>query len=727
MMNFVKIEDTGKRLLERFPIIKKIFKRIYQITMYIISHENIKMEGNIECVSPKDEYEYFFGYYDKSPWNSTDRYMLCLKVKCAYKNVAPREKAELVVIDTQDNNKVYKIAETNAWNVQQGCMAQWLGPDFSEKIIYNDFREEHYCSVIYNFKEKREEKVLKMPIYSVDNKGTFALSLDFSRLHTLRKGYGYSNLKDTTKNEKCPNKTCIWKINIQTGDIIELFKYTDFLSFETRNEMIGAIHKVNHIMISPDGKRFMVLHRWFQKGKKYTRLITANCDGTEMYNLSDDNFTSHCYWKNNNEILSFMNKKNKGKHYYLMKDRTQEYKMFWEPLDTDGHCSYSPNKQLIVTDTYPNRKRLANVYICKENNEIERIARVFSPFKYDNEVRCDLHPRWNYQGNKICIDSVHEGKRGLYIINLKNDNSITKEQEEKTSITILMSTYNGEKYLEDQINSLLSQKNVNLKILVRDDGSTDNTIKILEKYKKENKLEWYSNGHLDVQKSFLDLIQKAPKSDFYAFCDQDDVWEESKLEIAIKHLKKYNRELPSLYYSSLKLVDKDLNYIGIHKVNSKRTEYTSFVISNNAGCTMVFNDKLLKYIKKGKPNFILMHDSWLYKVCVSVGGNIYCDENSYILYRQHGNNVVGLQKGIKGKINNAKKYIFKFKIQEQIKELYEQYGQDMTPEYKELSEVICNYNKNIKKWIKLLNNKKINFRNKGLNIIFKLKVLLFKM
>jgi Tol biopolymer transport system component len=186
--------------------------------------------------------------------------------------------------------------------------------------------------------------------------------------------------------------------------------------------MEGASHKVNHLMISPNGKRFMVLHRWFQKGHKHTRLVTVDMDGSGMYNLSDDVFVSHCYWKNDGEILSFLRKKETGNHYYLMKDKTQEYRMLWPNLNTDGHCSYSPDGNFIITDTYPNRKRIASVYLCKEDGGeygvSQRIARVFSPFRYDNDCRCDLHPRWNRDGSKVCIDSVHEGRRGIYEIKL---------------------------------------------------------------------------------------------------------------------------------------------------------------------------------------------------------------------------------------------------------------------------------------------------------------------
>ena len=422
-MGFVEIENIGKQALEQFPVIKRSVKRVYQLASVAMSKEKFKSEGDVVRVSPDDGFEYFYGYYDKSPWDATDRYMICIKAKQAFKSVAPKEPATVGVIDTSDANKFIQIGVTHSWNVQQSCMAQWMGPDFSTRIIYNDFRNGKYCSVIYNFEDKKEEKVLPLPVYDVARDGSFALSLDFSRLHRMRPGYGYSNLPDTTKGVLCPDRTCIWKMDIPSGKITELFKYTDFAAFEPVETMDGAEHKVNHLMISPNGKRLMVLHRWFQKGRKHTRLVTVNVDNTEMYNLSDDVFVSHCYWKNDQEILSFLRKKETGNHYYLMKDQTQEYKMYWPELNTDGHCSYSPDRKYIITDTYPNRKRIASVYLCtEEDNRSRRIARVFSPFRYDNDCRCDLHPRWNHKGDKVCIDSVHNGIRGLYVIRVPLSN-----------------------------------------------------------------------------------------------------------------------------------------------------------------------------------------------------------------------------------------------------------------------------------------------------------------
>src|SRR5699024_8622480 len=158
--------------------------------------------------------------------------------------------------------------------------------------------------------------------------------------------------------------------------------YTDFANFEARPEMKNAEHKVNHIMLNPSGDRFMVLHRWLDGTNKYTRLVTVNVDGTEMYNLNDDNMTSHCYWKNNNEIIAYAYKKSSGYGYYIFKDRTIKYRKEWQEVSVDGHPSYSPDGSLAVTDTYPDRARLSSIYIMKKSS-VKRVARVFAPFKYD--------------------------------------------------------------------------------------------------------------------------------------------------------------------------------------------------------------------------------------------------------------------------------------------------------------------------------------------------------
>lgn len=426
----MSLEQRINYQLNKFPAIKKVIKRVYQLSMYAISPK-IKSEGNITRVSPDDNnHEYFFGYYDKSPWDASDRYMLCLKANDTWSDVSPKEAAEILLIDTKDNNKVKVLGKTSAWNVQQSCMLQWLGPDYSSKILYNDFRDGKYCSVILNI-EGGEENVIPAPVYSVSADGTFALTLDFSRLYNLRPGYGYYNKKEKTEGIALPDTTAIWKVDLVTGEVTSLMKYTDFAKFEPRAEMQqkGSVHKVNHIMLSPNGKRFMVLYRWFNGQRKYTRLVTCNVDETDMYVLSDDDMVSHCFWKNDNEILAFENKKDSGPGYYLMKDKTQEYIHCWSQFSNDGHPSYSPDGSLIVTDSYPDRARVASINLMdgdETKKENTTIVRVFAPFKYDNDTRCDLHPRWNHAGDKICFDSVFEGHRGLYVVDVSTINKKKK-------------------------------------------------------------------------------------------------------------------------------------------------------------------------------------------------------------------------------------------------------------------------------------------------------------
>ena len=416
------IEQTINQQLNKHPGMKKGIKRIYQRVMYAVSPK-IKSEGDIIRISPDDGHEYFFGYYDKSPEDATGRYVLCLQAENTWRDVAPSTPAKILLIDTEkeenDPARVRTLATSHTWNVQQGCMMQWLGPDFDHEIIYNDFREGKFCSVVLDV-FNGAERVLDAPVYSVSADGTFALTLDFARLHRLRPGYGYSNIPEITVSQKIPDTDAIWKLDIASNTVTPVLTYTAFSSFEHRLEMKNAEHKVNHIMINPSGDRFMVLHRWFDGQRKYTRLVTANIDGSEMYNLSDDDMVSHCYWKNDEEVIAFENKKGQGAGYYLMQDKTQEFTRLWPEITADGHPSYNPDNNLVVTDTYPNKARVATLRVMY-GTQINDIGRVFAPFKYDNETRCDLHPRWSRDGKMVYFDSVFEGHRGLYRVKAYTD------------------------------------------------------------------------------------------------------------------------------------------------------------------------------------------------------------------------------------------------------------------------------------------------------------------
>lgn len=558
----MSLEQKINYQLNKYPAIKKVIKRTYQRTMYALSPK-IKSEGNIIRISPDDNnHEYFFGYYDKSPWDITDRYMLCMRANDTWSDVSPKVKADILLIDTQkeenDPSRVKKIAETNAWNVQQSCMLQWLGPDFNSKILYNDYRDGKYVSVILTL-ATMQEKIIPAPVYSVSKDGKFALTLDFSRLYELRPGYGYYNVPEKTKGIALPNTTAIWKVDLDSGEVTDLLKYTDFSNFEPRQEMKedGSVHKVNHIMLSPNGKRFMVLYRWFCGQRKYTRLITCDVDGTDMYVLSDDDMVSHCYWKDDAHILAFENKKITGPGYYLMTDKTNEYIHCWPQFSNDGHPSYSPDGTLIVTDSYPDRARIASINLM-DGDEIKKdnttIAKVFAPFKYDNDTRCDLHPRWNHASDKICFDSIFEGHRGLYVVNIP-ERVKTTHDDYKPLITAIVPVYNVEKYLERCIESIENQSYSNYEIILVNDGSTDGSLSLC----KELKTRYPNIKIIDKKNGGLSSARNAglkeANGEYIVFIDSDDWVSNDYFEYAIQIIKTYNADIADVMIAQVRNKD----------------------------------------------------------------------------------------------------------------------------------------------------------------------------
>lgn len=221
-------------------------------------------------------------------------------------------------------------------------------------------------------------------------------------------------------------------------------------------------------------------------------------------------------------------------------------------------------------------------------------------------------------------------------------------------VLVLMSTYNGAKYVEQQIDSILNQKNVDVFLLIRDDGSMDETISIINRYKDSGRVFLYSGKNKGPAFSFMDLMVKAKNEynmfDYYAFADQDDFWERNKLIEAIKILENMSLKY-RLYASALKIVDEHLNLLSIPVI--EEYSFPEYMFRNQcAGCTMVFNYDIVELMSRYLPTYLEMHDIWLLRVvhCVS-DSEVYVDKKSYICYRQHDNNVVGANHGIMHVIN----------------------------------------------------------------------------
>ncbi len=255
----------------------------------------------------------------------------------------------------------------------------------------------------------------------------------------------------------------------------------------------------------------------------------------------------------------------------------------------------------------------------------------------------------------------------------------------KNRILVLLSTYNGEDYIKEQLESVLNQKGVDLDILVRDDGSTDGTIQILEEYHKEAKLQWYSSDNIGAGKSFFNLLLESPVYKYYAFCDQDDVWYPEKLLLSMAKMteneKKY-ADRPIIIHTDMNVVDENLTILhpSFWQMSRFRPEilntFTMLAACNGInGCTMLMNNNAKSLVcNKYFEQDIVIHDVFCSLVVSYNNGIIDYVSEPTMAYRQHSSNVVGAQtysprkylKKIKSLKNTVQDNILFFKLLNQI-------------------------------------------------------------
>lgn len=214
------------------------------------------------------------------------------------------------------------------------------------------------------------------------------------------------------------------------------------------------------------------------------------------------------------------------------------------------------------------------------------------------------------------------------------------------NVAILMSTYNGEKYLEEQVKSIISQDYTDWHLYIRDDGSTDNTVSLIKKITRDNEKITFLNENkpknLGVTGSFMDLLANT-KAQYYMFSDQDDYWKQDKIQKSILLLKQHNhKRKPICVYTNLQIVDDNLEGNELLLTKTWQDFPKLFFTNNLYGCTMLFNNFLKEKIKFNRLNYdnIYVHDWWLALVCAIFGEIYYLDEPT-ILYRQHYGNQIG--------------------------------------------------------------------------------------
>ena len=210
-------------------------------------------------------------------------------------------------------------------------------------------------------------------------------------------------------------------------------------------------------------------------------------------------------------------------------------------------------------------------------------------------------------------------------------------------VEVLMSTYNAMKFGVAQLSSILAQAGVEVQLRVRDDGSSDGTQQGLDAEAAKGRLVWWQGENLKPARSFMELLEKADEeAGYYAFADQDDIWLSDKLNAAVARLEK-SGDVPALYFSRTQPVNEQMEPLAALTFTPRVTFGEALMCHVATGHTMVMNPALRRVVLQYRPDFLPMHDMWVYLVALAVGAKVYYDEKPHVHYRQHSENVLGIR------------------------------------------------------------------------------------
>jgi hypothetical protein len=367
---------------------------------------------------------HFVGYYDKCPWDATGRYLAVHQSAFADRQPAPGEAVRIGLVDLRDGDRFLPLDATAAWSWQQGAMLQWLGSAPDRLLIYNTFDGTDYRATIRDVESGRVRTVGR-PAYAVSADGKAAISLPFDRLNRLRPGYGYMARPERLPDDPAPRDDGLWHVDLDTGASRLVVPIAALAANRPDDRFAGAEHWVNHAAFSPGGVRFTFLHRWRRPGDKTwsTRQYTARPDGSDLRLLWDNGMVSHFDWRDDRTMLAWVRTDSGRDHFALRDVETGVTEVVGAgTLARDGHCSYSPDRRWILNDTYPDETnhQTLMLYRVADGRRFD-LARLPEPPKFNGPFRCDLHPRWDRTGTRVCVDSTHEGdRRQVYVADVSS-------------------------------------------------------------------------------------------------------------------------------------------------------------------------------------------------------------------------------------------------------------------------------------------------------------------
>jgi len=364
----------------------------------------------------------FASYYGINSFSADERYATVLETPIKYRLPTENDPATLGLVDLKTKEFI-PLAETRAWNFQQGCMAHWLSTHPNSRIIYNDLVDGYYVSVIMDVHTRQKIKTIPWPVSAVSPNGKEAVSINFSRLRMTRTAYGYGGEgQDARTSVQFPQDDGLFLVNLETGDAKLLVSISD-VKEQVPDLPADGIEYFNHTLFSRDGSKIFWLARAIPN--RNTTSFTVNRDGTNLRRCFPDGWGgSHFDWLDGNNLMVTTKYEAKENAHILFTVGQKNYRRLGNGLlDFDGHGTFSPDGKWMMTETYPTKLlHEQKLYLMDMKTQAALpLGRYLHPPEFrknGKDAACDLHSRWSPKGDMIGFNSVTTGSRQAYIIKL---------------------------------------------------------------------------------------------------------------------------------------------------------------------------------------------------------------------------------------------------------------------------------------------------------------------
>jgi hypothetical protein len=419
-MNLIERKIHGA--LRGNPRLKSVVRNLYQSLFDILPVIPYRASGAVKTVDG-----YFYGFHDHSPFSVDGEKLLVHKAP--EKKFMPKvgDEIELGYLTGGDYRNFVPIGKTNTWNWHMGSKMQWVGTH--NEVSFNDFTDGPRVRIVNV--ETGQQRSFPGFMSAISPDGSQFVGYDFLRVERLMPGYGYKTWDIASEIAATEGGLSIG--DTQSGVVHRFFDMNEISQISPDGTMQDAYHFVSHANFSPDGRKVSFLHRWLpdtsNPALRYTRLIVASLNSGELTILPTSGLVSHYCWRDPDSLIAFCSTDQLGIGYHIFSlkaDAKSQKVEFLEGINEDGHPMVGSASSFMITDTYPNRRRMKSLYLYNlEKKFAQKVGEFYMPKEFQSPDAfhhwcCDLHPRWDRSGKYVCFDTAFSGTRSITIMNVSD-------------------------------------------------------------------------------------------------------------------------------------------------------------------------------------------------------------------------------------------------------------------------------------------------------------------